>query len=204
MGFSLFKKQSKEVKFWKWFSKNQATYHMELDDLELRDEMLNRLWTELKKVHADLVFQFSIIKENGTREFVISAEGIKSAFSAVERLISQAPNLENWEFIAFRQRTDGEDITIEFGSFSLGYQDIYFDYNDGDYGQLEIQLFVRDFIQDDRQYISAIFILLDNLLGEYDITMGIEHIEWNQLDESKIENLKPIFNLRSIIDQKKN
>ncbi|WP_163515500.1 hypothetical protein [Gelidibacter japonicus] len=59
MGFSLFNKTPNEDKFWNWFSKHQETYYNEIENLEIREKILINLSTELKKVHQDLVFEFS-------------------------------------------------------------------------------------------------------------------------------------------------
>ncbi|WP_435254905.1 hypothetical protein [Tenacibaculum sp. A30] len=203
MGFSLFNKQPKEDKFWSWFSKNQETYYNEIENLEIREKIFNDLSSELKKVHQDLVFEFSPIHENGIREFTVSAEGIKELFPTVEKLIERAPKIENWQFNAFRQRIPGDEFEIQYGDFKIGYSDIYFRYVDGEYGKLGIELNIRDY-NGNGQTQNAIYILLDGLIGEYDITMGIDWIEWVKLDESNIENLNPITSLRTLIDQKKN
>ena len=202
MGFSLFNKQSKEDKFWNWFSKNQNTYYNEIENLEIREKIFNDLSTELKKVHKDLVFEFSPIHENGIREFTVSAEGIKELFPIVEKLIESAPKIEKWQFNAFRQRIPGDEFEIQYGDFRISYSDIYFRYVDGEYGEIGIELNIRDF-DDSGQSKNAIYILLDGLIGEYDITMGIDWIEWVKLDETNIENLNPITILRTLIDQKK-
>ena len=203
MGFSLFNKTPKEDKFWNWFSKNQETYYNEVENLEIREKIFNDLSTELKKVHQDLVFEFSPIHESGIREFTISAEGIKEVFPIVEQLVEKAPKIKNWQFNAFRQRIPGDEFEIQYGDFKIGYSDIYFRYQDGEYGKLGIELNIRNF-DDSGQSKNAIYILLDGLIGEYDITMGIDWIEWVKLDESNIETLNPITSLRTLIDQKKN
>ena len=202
MGFSLFNKQPKEDKFWSWFYKNQETYYSVIENLEIRERIFNNLSTELKKVHQDLVFEFSPIHENGIREFTVSAEGIKELFPIVENLIKKAPEIKNWQFNAFRQRIPGDEFEIQQGDFKIGYSDIYFRYVDGEYGKLGIELNIRDY-DENGQTQNAIYILLDGLIGEYDITMGIDWIEWVKLEESNIENLNPITSLRTLIDQKK-
>lgn len=202
MGFSLFNKQSKEDKFWSWFIKNQETYYNEIENSEIQRALFNDLSAKLQSVHQDLVFEFSPIHENGTREFTISAEGIKELFPTVEKLIQQAPEIENWQFNAFRQRIPGDEFEIHFGEVNIGYSDLYFRYVDGAYGELGIELNILDY-DGSTQMQNAIYILLDGLIGEYDMTMGIDWIEWVKLDEANRENLNPITNLRTLIDRKK-
>ena len=201
MGFSLFNKQSKEEKFWSWFSKHQKTYYSEIENLEIRDKIFNELSTELKKVHKDLVFEFSPIHENGIREFTVSADGIKENFPVVIDLIEKSPKIDNWKFNAFRQRVSGDEIGLNFGEFKISYKDLYFRYQEVD-GELGIELNIRDYNGESVKQ-NAVYILLDNLIGEYDTTIGIGWIDWEKLDENKIEEMIPIIKLRDLIDKRK-
>lgn len=202
MAFSLFDKQSKEEKFWDWFSKHQDTYYEQIENLEVREKIFNKLLSELKKVNSLLVFEFSPIHENGIREFTISTEGIEEIFPIVVNMMKKAPKIEKWQFNAFRQRIPGDDFEIRYGNLKIGYPDIYFRYQDGQYGEIGVELNIRDYDGEGHTQ-NAIYILLDGLIGEFDVTMGIDWFEWVRLDESNIENLNPITSLRALIDQKK-
>ena len=199
MSFSIFNKESKEEKFWNWFEKNQETYYSEIENLEIREKIFNELSKNLKKINEDLVFEFSPIHENKIREFTISAEGIKDLFPVVEKLIEKAPKLKNWKFNAFRQRIPGDEFEIQYGDLKIGYSDIYYRSED-DNGKLGIELNIRNF-DGKGQTQNAIYILLDGLIGEYDVTTKIGWIEWVKLDENEKENLNPIIELRNEIDE---
>ena len=190
MGFSIFNKESKEEKFWNWFEKNQETYYSEIENLEIREEIFNELTKNLKKVNEDLVFEFSPIHENNVREFTISAEGMKELFPIVEKLIEKAPKLKNWKFNAFRQRIPGDEFEIQYGDLKISYSDIYYR-SENDNGKLGIELNIKNY-DDEAQTQNAIYILLDGLIGEYDVTTKIGWIEWVKLNENEMENLKPI------------
>jgi len=199
MGFSIFNKESKEEKFWNWFEKNQETYYSEIENLEIREQIFDELTKNLKKVNEDLVFEFSPIHENNVREFTISAEGMKELFPIVEKLIEKAPKLKNWKFNAFRQRVPGDDFEIQYGDLKIGYSDIYYR-SENDNGKLGIELNIKDY-NGNGQTQNAIYILLDGLIGEYDVTTKIGWIEWVKLDKNEIKNLKPIIELRNEIDK---
>ena len=199
MSFSIFNKESKEEKFWNWFEKNQETYYSEIENLEIREKIFNELSKNLKKINEDLVFEFSPIHKNNIREFTISAEGIKDLFPVVEKLIEKAPKLKNWKFNAFRQRISGDEFEIQYGDLKIGYSDIYYRSED-DNGKLGIELNIRNF-DGKGQTQNAIYILLDGLIGEYDVTTKIGWIEWVKLNENEKENLKPIIELRNEIDK---
>lgn len=199
MGFSIFNKESKEEKFWNWFEKNQETYYSEIENLEIREQIFDELTKNLKKVNKDLVFEFSPIHENNVREFTISAEGMKELFPIVEKLIEKAPKLKNWKFNAFRQRIPGDDFEIQYGDLKIGYSDIYYR-SENDNGKLGIELNIKDY-NGNGQTQNAIYILLDGLIGEYDVTTKIGWIEWVKLNKNEIKNLKPIIELRNEIDK---
>lgn len=199
MAFSIFNKESKEEKFWNWFEKNQETYYSEIENLKIREEIFNELTKNLKKVNEDLVFEFSPIHEDNVRELTISAEGIKELFPIVEKLIEKAPKLKNWKFNAFRQRIPGDDFEIQYGDLKIGYSDIYYR-SENDNGKLGIELNIKNY-DGKGQTQNAIYILLDGLIGEYDVTTKIEWIEWIKLDKNEIKNLKPIIELRNEIDK---
>jgi len=201
MSFTLFGQMSKEDKFWNWFVKNEQIYYHQIENLEVRESIFNDLSNRLFKIHSDLAFEFSPIHENGIREFTISAEGLKEQFSIVEKLIDKAPSMEKWKFNAFRQRIPGDDMTIEYDNFKIGYADLFFRFTEMD-NILGIELSIRNF-KDDGETKNAIYILLDGLIGEYDVTMGIDWIEWIKLDESIIEDLYPITDLRTVLDNRK-
>lgn len=201
MGFSIFNKQSKEELFWNWFTKNQETYYNGIENLEIREKIFDKLSSELQKVQSGLVFEFSPIHENGTREFTISADGIKSNFSSVISLVEKSPKMEKWKFNAFRQRVPGDEIGLNFGEFKISYKDLYFRYQEVD-GELGVELNIRDYNGESKKQ-NAVYILLDNLLGEYDTTISIGWIDWEKLDESKLDEMIPIIKLRDLIDRRK-
>ena len=201
MAFFSFKKENKEDKFWNWFIKNEEYIYKNVDNLELRDAIFDDITEHFQEIDENLTFEFSPIHENGIREFSISADGIKESFSAVENLISKSPKLNNWKFNAFRQRVPGDHIALNFGEYNISYDDIYFRYSTAD-NQLGIELNIRNFDESGTMQ-NAIYILLDGLLGEYDVTVNIDWIEWVKLDEDNLDNLLPLIELKNIIDNRK-
>ena len=153
-------------------------------------------------MHPDLVFEYTPIQEDGTRELAISADGLIKLFPIVENLVENAPNYENWKIVAFRQRIPGYEMQINNEGIILSYSDIFFRYQDADYGELGIELFIKGYDGSGLMQ-NTVYILLDNLLGEYDTVMGIKWIEWMELKENENKKLLPLTNLRNLIDQKK-
>jgi hypothetical protein len=53
------------------------------------------------------------------------------------------------------------------------------------------------------QLDNAIYVLLDGLIGEYDMETKISWIERKELDETKLDSLHRIVELRDIVDNLK-
>ncbi|MCR8557656.1 hypothetical protein KXD93_08380 [Mucilaginibacter sp. BJC16-A38] len=189
----------KQKEFWKWFTKHQEElYHFE----DNQEELFDGLSQKLKQVNNNLVFEFSPIREGGVREFSISADGIKASFPDVIALIEKAPELINWEFYAFRQRIPGDTIQIKMGPVKLGYTDIFFRYGEEN-NKIGIELNIRNYDPENNTFKNAAFILLDGLIGEYDMETRISWIDFVALDEANIENLYPLTYLRDLVDLSK-
>lgn len=190
---------SKEVQFWEWFAQFESELYYANQDSIAIFQVLN---TELAKISEGLTFEFSTVPDGEIKDFCVSADGIKEYFPAVINLVKVAPKFEYWNIRAFRQRIPNDGIVISLGDIDLSYDDIFF-HHKIEHGKVNIGLNIRNFDPNDDRFISAIFILLDALLGEYDVVTQIERIEWEQLDESQIDNLSPFILLRNLVDRNK-
>ncbi len=195
---------NKYEKFWKWFSENNQKYYEHIENADMQEELFDELSNELEKVGDGLLFEFSPIFDNKYREFAISANGIKEVFPLIIDLVEAAPKFENWEIKAFRQRTPNpEKFTIKYAGLEMSLKDIYFRYCIED-NELGIELNIRNLDMENSMMLDCVYILLDQLLGEYDTTMFIDWIEWEKLDEEKVDKLIPIIKLRDLVDELKN
>ena len=180
MAFSLFSscaKKSPESTFWAWFEKNQdMLFHFERD----QEPTFNKLNTAMSKVHPDLTFEFGPDRD-GKREFVISADGLKDAFPAVESLYASAPSLPQWTFIKFRPRRSA--MTIQMGDVKIEPTDVEVAVEaDGD--KAGFTVFVKGYDESrSQQFKHAAFIILDQSIGEYDMETKVGFIEVKPFDQ---------------------
>lgn len=152
-----------EEKFWKWFRSNESS----LFDFEKDQErVFDRIGAEMHKISPYLTFEFGP-KENGKREFVISADGIREAFPEVERLYSAAPSLPRWKFIKYRPRRTPLDIT--YSGVTVRAASVVVEAKAA--GQLaDLTVFIPGYTQTaHNQYATITYLLLDEALGEYDV-----------------------------------
>lgn len=191
--FKLFKKENKEEYFWNWFLKNASQYYRFEKN---QNTLFKRLKLELDKIDPNLVFEFSPILDNGKRELVISADGIKSSFPTVTNLTNQAPEIDKWEIVAFRQPRKLID-QINYEGLTIKFENVFFKYEKSN-GKINLELNIKGFYES-AEWTAATFILLDNILGEYHTEMSLDFIDRKELDESKKHGLFPITMLPQII-----
>ena len=201
MPMGLFAKETGEQIFWKWFQKNESKiYQFEKNQEAILDEISE----QLSKYKEGVVFEISQ-EQNGKREFILSADGLKELFSAVQALKASAPRLEMWSIVAFRPRMN------DYARFKLDYAGkefypanmwIYHRIQDG---YFDLIIYHPEYTEEERNaFISGAYILLDMALGEYDVVTGIRYIDHQRLPERpEEEGLKPFSELRQIFDKYK-
>ena len=175
-----------ELKFWKWFeSNNEMLFSFEQN----QEPIFNKLSEAMSQVNPELTFEFSPIRENGKREFVISAGGIKSAFPAVEKLFESAPELERWSFIKYRPRRNPlNDLTYEGKSISA--TEVHYNlYNDEDENKVGIIIFLDGYNEEQHNiYGNLGYLFLDEALGEYDVETKLGFIEFRSRESATDKN----------------
>jgi hypothetical protein len=159
---------SPETDFWKWFERNESA----LFDFERDQE--KTLASAMQKVHPQLAFEFGP-KQGSRREFVISADGRRDAFPAVESLFRSAPKLPKWQFIKFRPRREPMDIgyggvTVRADAVTVAIE------RDG--SKAGITVFVPGYTKAAHEtYMGVAFLFLDQALGEFDVETRVGFIE---------------------------
>lgn len=194
----LFAKDTEEASFWKWFAKNQSRFeHFERDQEKLMDE----LGAALEAYRKGLVFEVGAMKE-GSRDLVISADGIDALFSAVSKLVAAAPKLPGWKIIAFRPRMeDYSRFVLEYHGRNFDPKEIWFHSRIKD-GNFDVIFYHPSYRSEDRNLIiSGTYILLDMALGEYDVVTGIHHLDHQLLpSDPRAEQLRPFSEFRAAFD----
>jgi hypothetical protein len=201
ISMGIFAKETGEKGFWKWFQKNESTiFQSEIN----QKQVLDNISEHLSKYKEGLVFEISQ-ENNGKREFIISADGLKELFPAVESLKVAAPRLERWSIVAFRPRMK------DYATFKLDYAGKKFDpeeiwiYPRIREGHFDLIIYHPLFAEKERNsYVSGAYILLDMALGEYDVVTGIRYIDHQKLPNNpESEGLKPFSELRKVFDDYK-
>lgn len=150
-----------EAAFWKWFEKNEA---MLFDFENDQQRTFSRLIAELQKVHPSLTFEFGP-KLGNQREFVISANGKRAAFSEVERLHAAAPLLPKWSVLKFRPRR--EPFDVEYRGLSVKADSVLVALTPNR-EKLDVIMMIPGYTEAESEtFVGVAFLILDNVLGEY-------------------------------------
>jgi hypothetical protein len=191
-----FTRASPAERFWQWFEQHSnGLFAFETD----RDRVFRDLTAALHKVHEGLTFEFGPV-QNGKREFIVSADGIRERFPAVQNLVAAAPAMSQWIVIPFRPPKAIASV-IEYDGHRVGPEDVWFRSEpDGD--RIGLTLYVRGLTEENTRSVGgATFILLDSALGEFAVETRVGFIEWKGLpDNPEAEGLKPFPLIRDVFD----
>ena len=193
-GFALSCKRAQATPedFWKWFQSNEdALFNFERN----REQTFDKLAAEMHKLNPSLTFEFGPI-EDGKREFVISADGIKEAFPQVEAVYAAAPSLPRWKFVRFRPRRKPMDVNYGGVSVRAASVTVQLVRN----GQVaDVTVFISNYSEANRKaYMGTAFLLLDGALGEYDVETRVGEIKveaapTTQAPTSSLQDLPKTF-----------
>ena len=182
--------------FWQWFVANQDILYDSKYDVESTFKQLD---AKIKQVHSSLTFEMGPISKNGSREFIISANGIKTAFPAVESLYAAAPRLPKWQFIKFRPRRKFTN-TIQYKGKVIAAKDVEYKlFQDGN--KVGIMIFLEGYKKEEFDIYGNIgYLLLDNAIGEYDVEMKVGFIGFHPKTSKQINGSRPITELAGHFD----
>lgn len=181
-------------KFWNWFEKNSYKYFILEGDLQI---LFTELAGKLHEINKNLVFEFS--QSKNPREFIIGAGGIKEAFPIVTKLIEVAPKIDNLKIIGFKQpKPLPQDACIKIMDLKISLSDFYFIPLENE-EEMGIDVYVKNFEQNNKAYISAGFIFLDSLVGEYNVGTYISSI--NFFPYSDDPDILPLTALPNVLKQ---
>ena len=175
--FGLFKKNITKEEFWQWFLENEEEF---FDLEEYPEPVLRKIIAQYKKLDSNTLFEIGPVKENGKRDFIISADGNIEYFDNVNELVQLSPDAKYFDFVAFRQRKEdfGE---LQIGPHVLGYDDYFFTHQ-FDNGKINIQLYIKGYKELDVFKLGSM-VILDAIAGEYDVETKIGTIDFFPYDE---------------------
>ncbi len=181
--------------FWSWLAAQPDVSRWPPDG-----DLLERVGERLHALDAGLGFE--VCKRDETIELAISAAGIQERFGLVRELVAAAPSLPGISVVAFRQRGPVSSGALRLADGrKLSHEDIWFRLlRRGT--SVGLAIHVRDLPADRRGPLpDAVYILLDNALGELDVVTNIAWIDWAPLPQHpERAGLSPLTALPAAFD----
>ena len=164
---------TKLQEFWSWFKTNEERlFQFERD----QDNVFDELAHALADVSPELTFEFGPV-DDGKREFIISAGGVKNAFPFVEMLARSAPELPRWTILKYRQRRD-PIMEMSINGTTVNPEDVEVALMSNG-RELGIRLFFDGYTKDTHQLWGMFgYLFLDQALGEFDVETKLGMIDF--------------------------
>lgn len=191
-------KTVEDLSFWSWFKVNSdRIYNFEED----REKIFNEIIMELHRVDENLSFEIGPVID-GKREFIISADGIYSSFSSVEKLYDERIELDQWTIIKFRQRKN-HLTALSYGGKTIEESDILFAlFDDENPEKTGVILFIDGANEEEMNLYNYLGLLyLDQVIGEFDTETYVGAIIVDNFDSEYLVYGLPISMLAEELDK---
>ena len=169
--------KGKEKKFWNWFEKNKQRLNEFIASEDKDYSVYEELNGEIKKYNELLFAEITI--EDETPVLIITPDGMKDGYEPTVKLTDNAPDVEGWKIIRFRQPSDS--FNIKMGDKELSMEDFKV-LREFDEEHVHLALCINGFVENDNQFITLGFLALDHLLGEFNVITRVGQIDFFGFD----------------------
>ena len=164
--------------FWNWFSDNNERLTM-LGDLDEKEQqsLLEELQEQLDAYCEGLMYEMGEPTPSG-RTLTFSAEGDMDLFRYVVELVDNAPDLDWWEFVAFKQ-PKGTDLKVTFDKYRFETKQMYFMQLESEEEPdiLGIRVALPNPVADDDDQLVGVYVTLEAMIGEFDCSTLIGYLD---------------------------
>ena len=148
----------------------------DLEDKQ-REELENALQYQLTKYCDGLTYEIGDATANG-RTLTFTAEGDTDLFPYLVHLVDAAPDLDWWQFIAFKQPL-GTELKVRFDRYLFDTRKMYFQQLECEEEpeMLGLRIAVEGSKPDDEDFQVGVYVTLEALMGEFDCATIIGYME---------------------------
>ncbi|MBP5341381.1 MAG: hypothetical protein J6Y52_03350 [Bacteroidales bacterium] len=175
---------NKTETFWQWFTDHNEQL-IAIGDLPdgQRQQLLDALQHQLSAYCDGLSFELGEATANG-RTLTFTAEGDTDIFRYVLDLVDNAPDLDWWEFIAFKQPI-GTELKVRFDRYLFDTRKMYFQQLECEEEpeMLGLRIAVEDGQRQDEDFQVGVYVTLEALMGEFDCATLVGYMETVPLPE---------------------
>ena len=195
--------------FWSWFTANTERLTMlnDLSDTE-RQQLLDDMQHQLDAYCEGLTFEIGDPTPSG-RTLTFSAEGDFDLFRYVVELTDNAPDIDWWEFVPFKQ-PKGKGLKVVFDQYrfdtaKMAFQQLESD-EEPDIMGLRIALpelpphFKPDTDEAD-DLLVGVYVTIEALIGEFDCTTLVGYVDVCPMPEEPFkEGFRPLDDLPEFVE----
>ena len=193
---------NKVEKFWAWFQDNSEQLTMLNDIDEGRQKiLLDALQHELEAYCEGLTYEISEQTQNG-RTMTISAEGDMDLFEQVVNLADNAPDVDWWEFVAFKQ-PKGKGLKVFFDKYKFDTKEMYFMQleNEEEPDILGVRIALPHPVKDDDDQLVGVYVTLEAMIGEFDCATLIGYLDTVDIPKEPFkEGYKPLDDFPEFVE----
>ena len=194
-----------EDEFWRWFAKNEHLYRNlnEIEGCSRYEELLDDFLLELQRFSPGIYFLIGQLDEK--MELIITAEGNPIFFEPVEKIVTKAPAIAGWNFIAFKPAVN-ESFVTNFEGAVIDTSNSWFRYfktsSPGE-SRGNICIYTNNYTSNGRNnFLAAGCTVLDSLLGEKMNASCINQVDVQAMPlSSNYSGLMPLAELRNYLAQ---
>jgi hypothetical protein len=199
--------------FWSWFKDHQSKLKT-LTTLSAKEKKHYVYWLDWHLHFYAQGVDFILIfpnRKNKKTQMIISANGNPDFFNKVEKVIKSAPKLKDWGFIAFVQPSAaidemeaGLDKPYVFKDINLKASELKFmpfEYEDSK--KIDMIVYLKNFTVhcNNNNLLEAIFIIIQDIIGEKSLYENINFVELAQLPEQEDDELIYLYDLQYFLDE---
>jgi len=177
--------------------------HSTIEQLaEQGERVLNDYRPSLKAIDSNLTFHFERNQVDGPVKLIFGCDGYPESIHNVLTLVGAAPQLKGIQVRAFNERHDPVPRTVDLGGEICEINDYWCSLRVLE-GKLELSIYMEDApkVLDMDPRVEAVMILLDSLIGEYEIMTRIWALDWYDLPVCPTDyGLIPLAQLRVAFD----
>ena len=164
--------------FWEWFQQNaeQLTMLSEHDQAE-QEKLLDEMQRQLDKYCPGLSFEITEPNNDG-RRVVFTAEGDTELFEPLLKLTDEAPDIDWWEFVPFKQ-PNGSEVKVRFDKYFYDTKKMLFMQleNEEEPDILGLRVAFDGADNDNEDMLVGTYVTLEAMIGEFDCATLVGYLE---------------------------
>lgn len=197
--------------FWSWFLANSERLTM-LNDLadNEQQQLLDQMQQQLDAYCEGLTFEIAEQTAQG-RTLTFSAEGDFDLFRYVVALTDDAPDVDWWEFVPFKQ-PKGKNLKVIFDKYRFETAKMAFTQLESDEEPdiIGLRIALPDLPQnytprpdnpDDDDLLVGVYVTVEALLGEFDCTTLVGYVDICPMPKEPFKaGFRPLDDLPEFVD----